>query len=175
MSQLLDAGEAGAALGSVELWLVGIAILALLLALGWWLSFTAVRLDRLHTRNEATEAALDAQVVRRAEAAVGYAYGGDLNPASAELLLDAATRALEQQGEWTQERCDAESELTQMLAVVVDSPNPALTATAERVALARRFHNEAIGQTLTVRRRRVVRLLHLAGHTPMPAAVIFDD
>lgn len=175
MCRSRDARRAGAALGSVELWLTIVAILAVLLALGWWLSFTAVRLDRLHTRNEATEAALDAQVVRRAEAAVEYAYSGELNPASAELLLDAATHALEQQGEWSQERCDAESELTQMLAVVVDTLSPALRATAERVALARRFHNEAIGQTLTVRRRRVVRLLHLAGHTPMPAAVVFDD
>ncbi|UJH71164.1 hypothetical protein [Ornithinimicrobium sp. INDO-MA30-4] len=98
MCQSPDARESGAVLGSVELWLAIVAILALLLALGWWLSFTAVRLDRLHTRNEATEAALDAQVVRRAEAAVEDAYSGELNPASAELLLDAATHALQQQG-----------------------------------------------------------------------------
>ena len=48
----------------------GLALLALLLVLGWYLSYSAARLDRLHHRVETTRAALDAQLARRAAAAV---------------------------------------------------------------------------------------------------------
>jgi hypothetical protein len=44
----------------------GLALLALLLVLGWYLSYSAARLDRLHHRVETTRAALDAQLARRA-------------------------------------------------------------------------------------------------------------
>ncbi len=150
-------------------------VLAVLFAVGWYLSYTAVRLDRLHTQNNATTAALDAQVVRRADATVDAAYGGGLDPASAALLLDAAGTALALTGEWSQERCAAESELTEVLRVVLPDPGEALRGAAERVRLARRFHNEVIDRTLQVRRRRVVRLLHLAGRRPLPRKVVFDD
>ncbi len=158
------------------------ALLPILLALGWYLSYVAVRLDRLHTQVEATAAAMDAQVVRRAEATVELAYGGDVDPASAALLLDAATRALADQGEWDVARCAAESELTEVLRIVLpgdDEPETAaaqpLVGAAERVRLARHFHNEVIERTLVLRRRRVVRALHLAGRTPMPEPVDLDD
>jgi hypothetical protein len=150
-------------------------VLAVLLAVGWYLSYTAVRLDRLHTQNIATTAALDAQVVRRADATVDAAYGGDLDPASAALLLDAAGAALALTGEWSPQRCAAETELTEVLRVVVPEPGPALRGAAERVQLARRFHNEVVDRTLQVRRRRVVRVLHLAGRRPLPGKVVFDD
>lgn len=158
------------------------ALLPILLALGWYLSYVAVRLDRLHTQVEATAAALDAQVVRRAEATVELAYGGDVDPASAALLLDASTRALVEHGEWSPARCAAESELTEVLRVVLprdgqqlDTATQPLLGAAERVRLARRFHNEVIERTLVLRRRRVVRALHLAGRTPMPVPVEVDD
>ena len=151
---------------------------------GWYLSYLAVRLDRLHTQVEATSAALDAQVVRRAEATVELAYSGDVDAASAALLLDAAALALADQGEWGVRRCLAESELTEVLRIVLPAGDPALltaaepaplVGAAERVRLARRFHNEVVERTLVLRRRAVVRALHLPGRTPMPEPIVFDD
>ena len=51
----------------------------------------------------------------------------------------------------------------------------ALAAAWYRVQLARRFHNEAVAQTLRARRQRVVRYLRLAGHAPVPEPLEFDD
>jgi hypothetical protein len=72
-----------------------LALLLVLALLAWYLSFSASRLDRLHHRVEGARAALDAQLVRRAEAAVELATSGALDPASGLLLADAAARALE--------------------------------------------------------------------------------
>lgn len=44
-----------------------------------------------------------------------------------------------------------------------------------RVQIARRFHNEAVAQTLRARRGPVVRLLRLAGHAPAPRTLELDD
>jgi hypothetical protein len=41
--------------------------------------------------------------------------------------------------------------------------------------MARRFHNDVVVSTRTLRRRRLVRYLHLAGHAPMPDTVELDD
>lgn len=161
----------------LEYVLVSLAVLLpVLLGLGWWLSYVAVRLDRLHTQVEATGAALDAQAVRRAEATVELAYSGDVDPASAALLLDAATQALAEQGEWLAERCRAESELSEVLRTVLPAGAHArLGGAAERMRLARHFHNEVVERTLALRVRRVVRALHLAGRTPLPEPIVLDD
>ncbi|MBD5787596.1 hypothetical protein IF650_15600 [Cellulosimicrobium terreum] len=50
-----------------------------------------------------------------------------------------------------------------------------LAAAWYRAQLARRFHNEAVAQAQRVRHKWWVRLLHLAGHAPMPATVELDD
>lgn len=44
-----------------------------------------------------------------------------------------------------------------------------------RSQLARRFHNESVAQVQLLRRRLVVRALHLAGHAPLPQSVDLDD
>ena len=41
--------------------------------------------------------------------------------------------------------------------------------------LARRFHNDAVTDVRSVRRKWAVRIFHLAGHTPMPTTIEFDD
>ncbi|HEY8718012.1 hypothetical protein [Pengzhenrongella sp.] len=51
----------------------------------------------------------------------------------------------------------------------------ALAAAWYRVQLARRFHNEAVAQTQRVRRKRVIRLLRLAGRAPDLQPLEFDD
>ncbi len=77
----------------MNLWWVVAGVLVVLAALGWYLSFVARRLDRLHRRVEGACSALDAQLVRRAQAATEVALDGLLDPASAVLLHAAATAA----------------------------------------------------------------------------------
>lgn len=185
---------------TVLLWAA--VVLVLLLALGWRLSYSAVWLDRLHHRMHATAAALDAQLVRRAEATLELALGGDLDPATSTLLAGAASEALSRPGPWSRERARVESELTEVLRAV----DPALTALGEpdtepggsgsrdpaateaavealsrlrgaavRVRYARRFHNEAVQDVLRLRRRPDVRWLRLAGRSRDPEPVTFDD
>lgn len=84
------------ALGAVTVGPVSVsvllAVLVALLVLGWYLSFSAARLDRLHHKVEAARVALDVQLVRRAAASIEVA--AHLDPASAMLVTDAATRAM---------------------------------------------------------------------------------
>ena len=97
-----------------------LAVLLVLALLAWYLSFSAGRLDRLHHRVEGARGALDAQLVRRAEAAVELAASGHLDPASGLLVAGAAAEALEagETGDTQRER--AESDLTRALEVSLD-------------------------------------------------------
>ncbi|MFI5074704.1 MAG: hypothetical protein ACHP7G_06795 [Actinomycetales bacterium] len=69
-------------------------VVVLVLILGWYLSYSAARLDRLHARVESTSAALDAQLVRRAEATLEVANAGHLDAASGLILASAAAESL---------------------------------------------------------------------------------
>ena len=171
-------------------------LLAVLLVLGWYLSYSAARLDRLHHRIESSRAALDVQLVRRAVAAVEAVPL--LDPATALLLADAASSALtagEQRDapggiEPPPVAEDVENDLTRALHVAFEDPahvaelraqpltGAALDTLAQactRVQLARRFHNDAVAQALRVRRKWIVRWARLAGHTPLPVMVEMDD
>lgn len=166
------------------------ATLFVLVVIAWYLTYTAARLDRLHVRLSGTLAALDAQLVRRAEAALELANSGLLDGATALLLANAAADSLENPGGHGEIREVVESDLTEALEVSLTRDSVALLRTAEpiadevlarlrsactRVQLARRFHNDAVTDVRRVRRKWVVRLFHLAGHTPMPVTVEFDD
>ncbi|MFN8082161.1 MAG: hypothetical protein U0Q19_21580 [Kineosporiaceae bacterium] len=74
----------------IEIWWV--LLVAVLLVLGWYLSYTASRLDRLHAKVTAARTALDVQLLRRRMASIEAARY--LDPASALLVTDAASRAL---------------------------------------------------------------------------------
>ncbi|GLW91065.1 NUDIX hydrolase [Actinokineospora globicatena] len=151
---------------SASWWLV-LAGLALLVLIGIWLVGTANRLDRLHVRTDAAWAALDAALARRA--VVARAVSG-IDPGSGDHLRALAERA---------ERADrpdrepAENALTRELASV-DRRELPLTLVAEladaeqRVVIARRVHGDAVRDTLSLRRRRAVRWLKLAGTAPSP-------
>ena len=69
--------------------------IAVLLAAASYLSYSAARLDRLHAQVEGALSALDAHLVRRAEATLELANSGALDPASALLLAGAASESLE--------------------------------------------------------------------------------
>ena len=163
--------------------LATVAVVALLV---WYLSWTAARLDRLHARVEGARAALDAQLVRRASVTLELATSGLLDPASSVLLADAAHAAREAGAE---QRELAESDLTGALRAAL-SPEAAADLSADlvgrelltelgsashRVTLARRFHNDAVRAAVVVRRKRVVRLLRLAGRAPSPPSFEMDD
>ena len=69
---------------------VVVALLAVWVAVG-----AANRLDRLHHRVRESRATLDAQLVRRATAALDLAVAGVLDPVSSVLVADAAREALD--------------------------------------------------------------------------------
>ncbi len=50
-----------------------------------------------------------------------------------------------------------------------------LEAAAHQVFLARRFYNDAVAVTLAARRRRLVRVLRLAGQAPLPEFFEMED
>jgi hypothetical protein len=166
------------------------ATLFVLVVIAWYLSYTAARLDRLHVRLSGTLAALDAQLVRRAEAALELATSGLLDGATSLILANAAAESLEVPAEHGESRELAESNLTEALQIAL-TPHTVdvlrdsevagadhiarLGSTCTRVELARRFHNDAVTDVRRVRRKWAVRLFHLAGHTPMPHTIEFDD
>jgi uncharacterized protein (DUF1800 family) len=166
-------------------WVLLAVVVAVLLAA--YLSWTAGRVDRLHARVEAARAVLDAQLLRRSGAALDFATGGLLDPASAMLVADAATRARTTDNG---DREQAESDLTAALdAALADAQFLAelrtddgaaaaldeLAAACRRVGHARRFHNDTVRATRRLRSKVLVRWLRLAGHAPWPETVEFHD
>jgi hypothetical protein len=175
-------------------------VVGVLLAVAWYLSYSAARLDRLHTRVEGALSALDAQLVRRAEAALELANSRVLDPASSMILAGAASESLESQNEQeTEDLLDGatfgereaiESDLTTALDIalppdVVDGIRATggyaedafqrVLEAGRRVNYARRFHNSAVADVRRVRSKWVVRLFRLAGHAALPSTIEFDD
>ena len=154
-------------------WLVIFSVVVVLVAIaliGGWAYQTANRLDRLHVRYDLSWQALDGAlgrraVVARAVAVDAYARGEGGRQLTA--MADAAEHA-PRPGRET-----AENELSAALALVDIALLPAalvaeLADAEARVLLARRFHNDAVRDTLALRERPAVRLLRLGGHAPLP-------
>jgi hypothetical protein len=167
-----------------------VGALAFLVLVGWYLTFSATRLDRLHARLEGARSALDAQLVRRASVALQIASSGRLDPATGLLLADAAHAALEADGADQTVREMAESDLTRALRAAFAEPSALeglaadpvgrelvheLAAACLRVQLARRFLNDVVRAARVVRRKRVVRYLRLAGHAEWPQTFEMSD
>lgn len=158
-----------------------------IVAIGMYLSWTAGRLDRLHTRIDAARAALDAQLLRRASVTQELATSGVLDPAASIVLYEAAHAARQAEEE---HREVAESELSAALRAVFGETAQVeavkeipggeeaaleLAAAVRRVPMARRFHNDAVRAARALRRHRKVRWFRLAGHAPFPLAFEMDD
>ncbi len=158
-----------------------------LIAIGLYLSWTAGRLDRLHSRIDAARAALDAQLLRRASVTQELATSGVLDPAASIVLYEAAhaARQAEEEG-----REVAESELSTALRAVFsetaqieavrevpggEDATLELAQAVRRVPMARRFHNDAVRAARALRRHRKVRWFRLAGNAPFPLAFEMDD
>lgn len=154
-------------------WLiVAIAVfVAVLAVLGAWAYQTANRLDRLHVRYDLSWQALDGALARRAvvsRAVAIDAYGGAPEGRRLAALADAA------EGAPRPARENAENELSAALAVVDPASLPAgliaeLADAEARVVLARRFHNDAVRDTLALAERPLVRLFHLGGTAALPS------
>jgi hypothetical protein len=179
---------------------LGLLVVLLLLALGWYLSYLAARLDRLHHRVESSRAALEARLGRRA--AVAREVGRLLEPPAGSGLIDSASRTLSTA---TPARGSdvrgvlilalpvsepAENDLTRALHRTFADPTTAaglradpvaaglldeLISASERVQLARRFHNDAVAHAQRMRRKWLVRWFWLAGRAQMPQMVEIDD
>ena len=147
-----------------------VVILLVVLVLGPWLLGTATRLDRLHIRTDAAWAGMDASLARRAVVIRAVAAAGCLPQPTADALRAAADRAeLADRAE----REAAENDLSRLLADLDRTTIPLALAeeladAEQRVVLARRVHNDAVRDTLSLRRRRLVRWLRLAGTAARP-------
>ena len=74
-------------------WTLTVLIVLAIVLWGFYVSWRASRLDRLHNRAEAARTALDLAMVRRSAVAYELASSGLLDPATSLLLADAARRA----------------------------------------------------------------------------------
>ena len=146
-------------------------IAAVIFCIGLWGYSTANRLDRLHVRNDQSWQALDAALARRAVVvrAVAAVMAGSDTQRSKQLtsLADQAERS-DRAG-----REVVENQLSSALSGLdIDTLRPQLVAeladAEARVLIARRFHNDAVRDTLALRGRRSVRVLHLGGTAPRP-------
>ncbi|HEX3590178.1 MAG TPA: NUDIX domain-containing protein [Pseudonocardiaceae bacterium] len=147
-----------------------VVVLAVAVVCGPWLVGTANRLDRLHVRTDAAWAGLDAALARRAVVSRAVAATGGVPAECADALRAAADRA-ELAGRGDREA--TESDLSRLLADLDRSALPPglvgeLSDAEQRVVLARRVHNDAVRDTRSLRRRRSVRWLRLAGTAVQP-------
>ncbi len=160
-------------------WLIAAVLLAVLLTS--WVTFTVTRLDRLHARVDAAQAALDAQLVRRAAALrhVAEFAGGAVREAERTRLEAVAQGALNASLDDREAAENAVGRAVLELAARHDELPPAaaeeLREAGARVLIARRFYNDAVRDTRTLRSRRMPRLLRLAGQRDMPLFFDIDD
>ncbi|MDP9118422.1 MAG: hypothetical protein M3O28_14400 [Actinomycetota bacterium] len=160
-------------------WLVFAVLVAVLLTM--WVTFTLTRLDRLHARVDAAQAALDAQLVRRAAALQRVADSPGAGVPS-QLCTHYERVALEALAATEGSRQRAENAVGRAMADIAGLGHPLhpaaaaeLREAAARVLIARRFYNDAVRDTRTLRAGRMPRLLRLAGHRSMPVFFDIDD
>jgi hypothetical protein len=157
---------------------IAIAVVVALLA---WTIWTHVRLRRLEWRVARARRTLETQLRRRAGLAEELArnYPDALGPDRARSLAAAAAEA---RSTAPADREAAENalgrELRELPAELPGVPGAVqadLAGTSTRVALARRFYNDAVRDTQALRTRRLPRVLHLHGARPMPRFFDIDD
>ncbi len=150
-------------------WMVGVVALVVLLAT--YLTWTATRVDRLHARAASAARSLDAHLLRRAAAAAVLAEERLVTElySAARIALDAGS----------DEREAAENDLTRQLrAVPLPAGEPAadaVVAASRRLALARQVHTDVVRDTLSARGRPLVRVLRLGRRHELPAYFEIDD
>lgn len=167
-----------------------IAVVAVVVVVASYVTWTAGRVDRLHGRAVSARRALDAQLVRRAAAAAVLAENEPVRPEpvavtgtdlrATELyatdLYAAARAALDARED---DREAAENDLTRVLRkqpLDPDAPaGAAVVAASRRVALARQVHTDLVRDALGVRGRPLVRVLRMTRKHPRPSYFDIDD
>ena len=160
-------------------WLLAILVVSVS---GWYLSFTATRLDRLHHRVETSWANLDVLLQKRAAVALEIAHSDIADPASSMLLTAAAYQARDAN---IQNRSQAESGLSGALGLLLeDSEHLAtaadsallteLSALTDKIRVAIAIHTDAVARTQMVRGKVVVKSFRLAGTAPLPITYEFE-
>lgn len=160
-------------------WLLAILVV---IVSGWYLSFTATRLDRLHHRVETSWANLDVLLQKRAAVALEIAHSDIADPASSMLLTAAAYQARDAN---IQNRSQAESGLSGALGLLLeDSEHLAtaagsallteLSALTDKIRVAIAIHTDAVARTQMVRGKVVVKSFRLAGTAPLPITYEFE-
>jgi hypothetical protein len=151
--------------------------------IGWYLSFSASRLDRLHHRVETSWATLDSLLQKRAALAQEIVAESNLDPATAYLISTSATAARDAN---IIERSAAESVLSEALKLVqnaaldnsLELPSELLVELSDltsKVKLAINIHLESVNATRNVRSQLIIRLFRLAGKAPLPVRYAFED
>lgn len=151
--------------------------------IGWYLSFSASRLDRLHHRVETSWATLDSLLQQRAALAQQIVAESNLDPATAYLISTSAISARKAN---IIERSAAESVLSESLKLVQNSaqdnslelPSELLVELSDitkKVKMAINIHLEAVNATRNVRSKIFIRLFRLAGKAPLPVRYEFED
>ncbi len=145
-----------------------------------WLVWTLARLRRLARRVQLAWSALDVLLQRRASL-VDHALdaAGDAMPPQAVARLRAAVADTRDPGGGDREA--AENALGRALRATADLDGlpPAVLAeledTGTRVSLARRFYNDAVRDTRSLRETRFSRVQRLHARRPMPRFFDIDD
>ena len=162
-----------------DAWLLTAAVLVLLLAL--WIGWTLTRLRRLETRVARAWTSLDTQLQRRAGLAEELArrFPAAVGEERAVFLAAFAADArapVDGDRELSENVLGRElRELPAELSGVPTALRTDLSGTATRVALARRFYNDAVRDIRALRRRRLPRLMRLHASRPLPRYFDIDD
>ncbi|MCU1605284.1 MAG: hypothetical protein JWP46_1749, partial [Modestobacter sp.] len=162
-----------------DAWMIlGAAVVFVLLV---WTLWTLTRLRRLEGRVARAWTALDTQLQRRAGLAEELArscpsaVGGDRAEYLAAFAADAR-RPVDGDRELAENLLGRElRDLPDDLPGVPAALRTDLAGTTTRVALARRFYNDAVRDTLALRRGRPARLLRLHAGRPIPRYFDIDD
>jgi hypothetical protein len=158
------------------------AVVAIVVIVASYLTWTAGRLDRLAARVDAAWNALDAHLVRRAAAASDLAAHltarSAANPEVAEAVAVLAETAAAARLADPADRESAENELSGAIAAALEVLGPlpveltSLAAELEtartRVTLARQFYNDAVRDNRAQRKRWVPRLLTIRHRSEQP-------
>lgn len=150
--------------------------------LGWYLSFSATRLDRLHHRVETSWANLDGLLQRRAAVAIEIARSEISDPASSMLLTFAAHQARDAS---VRNRSQAETGLTGALGILLENaqafstPNEQellleLLDLTDKIKMAISIHVDSVNRTHMVRGKWLIRTFRLAGTAPEPVVYEFE-
>jgi len=159
-----------------------ILFVGLAIAIFWYLTFSASRLDRLHHRVETSWATLDSLLQRRAAIALEVARSSITDPATSLLLTASAYQA---RGADIEDRSSAESVLSGALGMmlaeresVVAKSDQALLheldQLTDKIKVAISIHVESVTRTQLIRSKLVFRLFRLAGTAPLPVTYEFE-